>query len=643
MRWNLVIPALIVALAITAFNIFFFDGILKSAMIAVGQKVFAAKVEIAGVKTKFTNLSVTIAGVRVADRTDPWKNLFEMDSVRFAVRPLPLLSKKVLIDEMALEGVQWGTQRKTSGALPPARVAKIDKQNEKESGDSATGKLLAAIKQKASSEFAALPSVQTITDAQKGISSISVDDIVKAAGLSAPREIEAMRAGLDQKYKDYQARIENLNAQDAVKRAQKTIADAQNIKIDTPADIADAQAKIQALNNSKNELQGILNEAKSLQSSLSTDIGRQADLVNRINELKDKDVQKVQSMLKLPSLSLGNVSYALFGPAWVSRVERFVHYADTARKYMPPRKKEDDRIVKKRARGTVVSFPKYNVPPDFLIRRITLSGSTGGPGKEGTPLDFSGTIENVTSDPVLLGSPVIANINGSEGNRRLVLKGTFDHTRDIGVDSIHLEYAGLDARNLGLPNSEYLPSFEKGMGTLTTDFTLKGGALDSGLRLLLGNIEANPNVNNRNPEVASLVTGLWSGISSLSVSAAMSGTPEGLTMSVTSDIDKILVERMKKLYGEKLEEAQARIRAEVDRLTGDAQEKLLAEYGGRRDELLKQLNVKQGEIQGQMNAAQEETRSKENEVRGQGEREKKKAEEELKRKAQEELRKRLGF
>lgn len=642
MRWKFVIPALILVLLVAAFNIFFFDRILKHFIVAGGQKIFAAKVEVARVKTRFSNLSIDISGVQVADRNDPFKNLFEFGSVRFALKPLPLLSKKVVIEEMALEGVRWGTRRTTSGALPPAKVAKIDRENEKESKNTATDKLLAALKQKATVEFSALPSVQSIANAQKDLGSISLDKVAGMAGLSAPREIEAMQAGLQQKYAGYQTQIQGLNVNDTVNRAATAIADVQKIRIDTPQDIANAQQRIQALNQSKDELQKMLDTAKSLQSSLSTDLGQQADIVKKIDDLKNKDIQNVQSKLKLPSLSMGNVSNALFGPLWVSRVDRFVYYAQTVRKYMPPRKKDDTKIVKKRMRGTIVSFPSPSMPPDFLIQRIALSGSTGGPGKDGTPLDFKGTVENITSDPVLLGRPILANIDGSQGTRRLTLKGTFDHTREVAVDGVHLELTGLDAKDLSLPSSDFLPSFEKGVGAVSSDFTLSGGTLDSGLQLALSNIQANPALQNQSAEVQSLLSGLWTGINAFSVKATMNGTPENLNMTVTSDIDKILGERLSKLYGEKLNEVQTRIRAEIDRQTNDAKNKLLAEYGSQKDALQKQLNAKQNELQAQINAAQEQVKQKENEIRGQADREKQKAQDELKRKAQEELKNRVG-
>ncbi|MFN3966148.1 MAG: hypothetical protein ACK4JE_00400, partial [Endomicrobiia bacterium] len=112
-RWKAVIPLLVFIAGTTIFCVFFLDTIIKNTFISIGESIFSAKVEIAKLKTKFKNMSIEIKGIQVADKSDPWKNLFEIDSVKFGIQPIPLLSKKVIIDEMSVEGIKWSTKRKT--------------------------------------------------------------------------------------------------------------------------------------------------------------------------------------------------------------------------------------------------------------------------------------------------------------------------------------------------------------------------------------------------------------------------------------------------------------------------------------------------------------------------------------------------
>ena len=54
MRWKYFVPTVVIIAVIVAFNLLFLDMILKKSIIAGGEMVFGAKVEVAGVKTKFS-------------------------------------------------------------------------------------------------------------------------------------------------------------------------------------------------------------------------------------------------------------------------------------------------------------------------------------------------------------------------------------------------------------------------------------------------------------------------------------------------------------------------------------------------------------------------------------------------------------
>jgi len=113
MRWKFFIPFVVVVGVVTLFNILFLDVIIKKVLISAGESVFGAKVEVRYLRTGFSDLSVTIKDLSIADKDDVWKNLFETEKIRFALKPLPLLSAKFNIDEVSIEGMRFGTQRKT--------------------------------------------------------------------------------------------------------------------------------------------------------------------------------------------------------------------------------------------------------------------------------------------------------------------------------------------------------------------------------------------------------------------------------------------------------------------------------------------------------------------------------------------------
>src|SRR3989339_1357080 len=118
MRWPYIISRLSALAAIWLIVFFLFDPALKWAAIRGGESAAGAKVEIKGLKTEFFPPSLAVSGVTVADRTDPWKNIIQFDSLRMSLEGRPILEKKIIVREASLEGLRTGTKREKSGELP---------------------------------------------------------------------------------------------------------------------------------------------------------------------------------------------------------------------------------------------------------------------------------------------------------------------------------------------------------------------------------------------------------------------------------------------------------------------------------------------------------------------------------------------
>ena len=167
-RWKAVLPTVIILTIAVVFTVFFADGIIKKITIDIGESVFGAKVEISSLKTKLKNMSVEIKGLQIANKEDVWKNILVIDRIGFSMETIPLLSKKIIVNEMTAEGVEWGTARKTSGALPPRKKKKLErKRNGEDTGIS--DRMMASLKNKASEEASNLAIISDIKSFQKNI------------------------------------------------------------------------------------------------------------------------------------------------------------------------------------------------------------------------------------------------------------------------------------------------------------------------------------------------------------------------------------------------------------------------------------------------------------------------------------------
>ena len=173
-RWSFLLTTIIIIALIAIFNILFFDKILKKIIISTGQVAVGAKVEIDYLKTSFKNCSITINGFRAADKNNYFKNLVDIEKARFDVRFAPLLRKKVVIDEMSIDGLRWQTDRKTSGELP---------KKKKSNKESKFAKMFKSAKEKTVAEFNDLPSVEMFNKIQDQIKNFDINKLIEDSGL----------------------------------------------------------------------------------------------------------------------------------------------------------------------------------------------------------------------------------------------------------------------------------------------------------------------------------------------------------------------------------------------------------------------------------------------------------------------------
>lgn len=635
MRWKYFLPTVIILAVVTVFYIFFFDALLKRGLVAAGELAFGAKVEVASLRTQISKLSIDIQGIQVANRQSPMQNLVETDKVAFALEPVPLLSKKFVIDEMLVEGVRWGTARKTSGALPPKKQSQADKLR---SQDSFLGKLAAKLEAKGKAELAALPAFDSIKSAQEQFKNLSVDKLVNVNDLQVVKEYDALRTGYQQKAAAYEAQIKNLDVAGKLNSLQPALNEVAAIKIQNAQDVLAAKDKIERLRQQLGTVQALAGTVKNLQTQIEADFGQQKNLLDRLNDLKNRDLQGIAGKLNLPSFAAGDLARALVGPMWLNRIQQMLNLAQTARRYLPPPKPKEKKVVRQRLKGIDVSFPLKNVPPDFLIKLIRLSGSTGGPGKEGAPIDFHGTVTDITSDPGLLGRPLQAELSGIQGRKIIALSATLDHTKETPIDTVMLNVKGWEVAEFKLPSSDYLPAFDRGTASLESKFVLAGDQFDSTLAIQASGLATPKSVQaSEIKDARDVARFLWQGIDQVLIGVKVSGKQDDLQMSVSSNLDKLLGDRMQKLLGQKLAEVQARLKQEVDRLTAAKQAELLKQFDASKGQALGQSSSQLKDIQAKLDQGQGLVKQKQDAVQGAADEQKRKAEEELKNKAQDQL------
>jgi uncharacterized protein (TIGR03545 family) len=129
------------------------DVWVKSGLESAISAVTGTKTEISSLSISLKNSSLKIGRLRIASPHQEFKNLIELAEIVVDFQTLPILEKRVVIDEFSMKGIDWQTPRATSGFLPPAPQS---------SEPSIFSSLVDESFRKIKDEFAAMPVTQLV-------------------------------------------------------------------------------------------------------------------------------------------------------------------------------------------------------------------------------------------------------------------------------------------------------------------------------------------------------------------------------------------------------------------------------------------------------------------------------------------------
>jgi uncharacterized protein (TIGR03545 family) len=572
-RWKAFIPITVIVALIVIFTIVFLDGILKSMIVKTGQAIFRAKVEVQSVTFKFKDFSLDIKGLAVADKDDPWTNLFEVGKARGMLTPSQLLYKKVIIDEMSVEGLTWGGKRTTSGKLP--RVAKEEKKEKKP-----------GIVEKYTKQIS-LPDMKTLEE------KLDVKKLVSPDQLAAVKKSEELKSTFATQSETWKKNADELKVQtkeaEQIADRLKTLPD---LKVKTLDDVQKVTAAIDDLRKAKKTLETLQKDVRSKKAAFQKDIGSYQGQVKDLDALRETDYRNILDKLNLGSLDVKNISEAVFGPVLVSKAVKIQRYVGLLKKYMPARKKNEVRTEVKPARmkGIDVRFPLSRVYPEFLVEKISVSGNHD-------KVAFGGLVTGITSNPPMYGKPAKLDIKGSRGSEKVSLSGVVDHTGETIDDTFAFILRGIDLSGKRISSGNYLQhEIAKGREAVETRIAFQGD--DWKVKFL---VEATGlKLSRKEPtsdKTMQLVDEVLENIDIITVEALVAEKGGETSFSCKSNLDKLLLNKIKGLFGEKLDEAKAKIRKELDAVVDAKKKELLGMIDEKKKTLLADYDSKEGIIQ----------------------------------------------
>lgn len=575
-RWKAILPFLLITGLIVAVWLFLGEEFVRRSSEEYATETLGAEVDIGGLRITESQSRVTVTGLQVADPYDRNRNLFEAGRIVFDLDPVPLLEKKLVIDQMELTGLRFLVPRKK-----PARdikTAGIAQRLRAQLGD---------WHHQFDVPLLSLTPVDTIKalvlDPSK-LGTVQAAQTLTQQGDSVRKALEGALGALQPGpvLDSARALATRLAATDPAKLGVQGSAKA----------VADVKHALDQVGKLKQQVAGLKQSAQGGVLLLGQG-------VKDLDAARQKDYQFARGLLQLPSVSAPDISYLLFGPATASIFEQALYYTSLGRSYLPPgldplRKPGPSRL---RLAGTTVAFPRRKAWPTFLLRQGKIDFSFGGDSTSGA---FGATVQGLTSEPAIYGRPTLFSARGAlQGALPLSvdLGGALDHVSATPRDSLRAAVGGIPLPAFTLPGLPY--RLTPGRGDASLAFALDGDRLRGAWSVRSNQLSAalvDSAADKAQTQLQALVGRMLGGVQALQLDARLGGTISKPSLQISSNVGDALAGGLRSVLGQEVAKAEARVKAEVDRQTAQAVDQAQKLVAGVENDLARQIGAQSDQV-----------------------------------------------
>jgi uncharacterized protein (TIGR03545 family) len=412
----------------------------------------------------------------------------------------------------------------------------------------------------------------------------NVDSIIKTLDLKSISKISSLQKEIETSYQNWENKFSGLKIEDDLKKVESEIKaiDINNIKT---ADQYYAAAKkvdgiYKTINTTSKDLSGIT-------TSLNADINKMSDQLAEVDDWIQDDYRRALSMAKIPDINAKSIGKMISGEKVVNQITTYIGYIASAREYTRSLQSEKpEKETPPRLKGQDIYLYNQNARPDFWIKKLNLSGYTEN------DIKLSGLISNIVSDQRQIGEDTKINLSGkNDQGTELALKGNFNYLSDQPSENFEFQYQGFSLANYQLSKSKLLPNkIKNGTGKLISRLGLSADQIDGEIAFTGNSLKFDMAISNQKAnEIEKIIQSAINGISSINFSARIKGTSEKLDLSIKSNLDDVLMQRIGSIVNERFEKARGDITRRVD-----------AEISSHRTELNNLVSDKKELIQSQI-------------------------------------------
>ncbi len=606
----------------------FKNVIIKKAITVVCENIFEAKTDIEKVDFKFLDSSLKIKKIEIANKNDYMKNLVDIGSITIDFDLGQLLRKRFVADELSVLDVNTGTERTTSGELPPAKEKKIKKQKakaEKEASESKLGKALSDKKAVAADSL------------EKNITGLfnqfNPETLMQnyAAQLQTPALSKQVEEAIPQIVTKWQTKPAEV--QKTVDELQKSV---NEIMAFDYSSVQNNPLKIkeflETLDSTYKNIDKVKNDAKEVLNSFNADIAEADGLRKTVQNAISHDMNFANSEInKIKSLNVSDgtkLISGMFENVACDVLGKYYPYAQKGVNYLlelkskqasKPKtekvKKEKKKYSVKRAPGRDIFYRQDKVPA-LWIKKMAGSGQ-----------NFFAQASDIASNQDIINKPAKIDFNMELFNLQHNAKLVVDFRTETKEPLIRADY-GLKNIPLIIPAEKFgeypgVPSFDAKCGVdailkIFDDegFEISGKGLLTDLKIATVPFE---------PEYASKIySNVMGRVNTVRASMTSGFTLSGgLNMVLDSDADVQVINSIKKEMEAQLAGIKDSLKAELTKKINEASGGALGQFGalddikskltgsvGQANGYEKQLTQKRAEAEKQMKGKADEAAKK---------------------------------
>ena len=591
---------------------------------SAASDIVGARVEIDNFNASLFKLQVGWKRLQVTDPNNTWSNIIETGKVQFDVAAEPLLYKRLIIETLRLQNLQTGTKRKTDGKWT---IKKKKPSNQPTFLDRAAKSSVIQLSKSSGIDFNQLNG------------DINVDTVIRMLDLQTPANVTAFEQDMKTTSDRWNKEVESF---EALKKETEQIADQvkaiQFDELKTPDAILNAIGTIQTARKQVETIHSTIQIKKNVLVEDGKRLGTQVKSID--NWIKD-DIKRAKAKAKLPDFSVKNIAFILLGPTLGGHIQTAQRYLKIAQHYQAKLPPKEPKVPKPpRFKGQDIPFPDYRHWPKFWLKKMVVSVGKDGLIENSPERFFAGSLEDLTTDQKITRRPMVLKVSRETGARADRYLLSIDRTDAEKKDRFEWHGSGINLQGISLAKNDLLPkNLDNGNMNVHLNLFIQNGILNGTVGIVANDLSFHfeDAGSGKSKQLREITHDLFRVIKQVTVDFRFSGSPEEMTVRLSSNLDELFASRMKSIIEEQTEKVRAKIEQRIQDELEPRKQKVIKRYEENREK----LNQEIAKIENKINEKKQLLELKKQELETRLEAEKKKQEDQLKEKIKEKTQEKL--